>query len=1336
MVVSDLGLTAISGDDGVHALVQSLGSAGPLAGVELRLVARNNEVLATKTTGADGRVHFDPGLSRGKGGSAPGLLVATLAGDYGFLSLAQNAFDLSDRGVAGRDPPAGLDAFLYTERGVYRSGETVFATALLRDARGVAESGLPLTLVVKRPDGVEYKRATLPDQGLGGRAYAIPLLPGSAAGKWSIDAYADPKGDSIGRVEFMLQDYIPERLDFTLHPAKPVIAPGEPVEFSLDARFLYGAPASGLDVTGAIRLQVVEGAELAGFPGYVAGLADDDFTTIENQFSDKVQTDDKGHADLSVELPEGASTRPLQAKLIVDVGEPGGRTVERTLVLPVRSKGVTVGVKKDFDASLSAGDVATFEAIAIAPDGARVARKGAAWSLYQVTNDYQWFNADGHWSYESVKSSKRIASGTIDIGADAPAKFSGRVGWGAHRLDIKTLDGEQTSVAFDVGWSGTAGADTPDNVVVTLDKTNYTAGEEAKLRIASGFAGKATVALVGDKIERFIDVDLVSGDNVVPFAVGADWGPGAYAVALTHRPLDVGAKRMPGRALGVAWFAIDRGSHALDVKLDAPQLTRPRQSMTLPIHLAGLTPGEEARVTVSAVDVGILNLTGFKTPDANAYFFGQRKLPVEFRDLWGMLIDGMQGEAGAIHTGGDGSGGVEGNLPTQEPLALFSGVVKVDDQGNASVSFDLPAFNGSVRLTAVAWSKDKVGSTQADVTVRDSVVAAATLPRFLNVGDRSEMHVDIDNVEGDAGDYKLDLDIHGPLTADAEAMTKTVRLDPHQRQSLAMPIAAAGVGVAELDLRLTGPKTDLTQHFRLGIASGAPDSYRRTVTPLPGGASQTISGDLLADFIPGTGSIAISASPFGALDAPALLGALQRYPYGCSEQTVSVAMPLLYVNRLASIEHLGVDPDLDGRISQAIERELSRQSASGAFGMWSADSNDEDPWLDAFVTDFLTRARERNFAVPQQAFDQALDRLRNEVVNTPEPNKDNSAAIAYALYVLGRNGRPVIGDLRYLTDAKLEAFTSPLAKAQLAAGLAMLGDQARAAGAFGAALKALEAERDENVSRPDYGSRLRDAAAVLALVAEAHLGNVESDAIARAGAVLDQARAERSFLSTQEMNWMTLAAEGLAEHASLAQFRVDDVAVKGALYRRWSGPALPGQSIIVANVGQNPAQLVVSVSGAPIEPDPAVANGYAIERSFYKLDGTKLDALQSMAQNERVVVALKVTEAQARYARLLVVDRLPAGLEIDNPALVDGGSVEAFSWLSKDAEPAHTEYRDDRFVAAFDRADGQSAFITMAYIVRAVAPGRYVYPPATAEDMYHPERYGRTAFGDLEVRAK
>ena len=205
---------------------------------------------------------------------------------------------------------------------------------------------------------------------------------------------------------------------------------------------------------------------------------------------------------------------------------------------------------------------------------------------------------------------------------------------------------------------------------------------------------------------------------------------------------------MPGRALGLAWFSIDEAAHKLNVAIQAPDKTRPREPLTVPIQIGGLAPGEEAEVAVAAVDVGILNLTGYKTPDPRGYFFGQRKLAVDIRDLYGMLIDGMQGAAGALQTGGDSSGSLEGNLPTQPPLALFSGVVKVGADGAARVSFNLPAFNGSVRGMAVAWSKSKVGSAESDVIVRDPVVVTATLPRFLDLGDRSQVHVDFDNVEG------------------------------------------------------------------------------------------------------------------------------------------------------------------------------------------------------------------------------------------------------------------------------------------------------------------------------------------------------------------------------------------------------------------------------------------------------------------------------------------------------------------------------------------------------------------------------------------------------------
>ena len=229
--------------------------------------------------------------------------------------------------------------------------------------------------------------------------------------------------------------------------------------------------------------------------------------------------------------------------------------------------------------------------------------------------------------------------------------------------------------------------------------------------------------------------------------------------------------------------------------------------------------------------------------------------------------------------------------------------------------------------------------------------------------------------------------------------------------------------------------------------------------------------------MPGTGSVSLAVSPFGALDAPAVLQALDRYPYGCSEQTVSRAMPLLYANQLASAEHLAIDPDLDGRIKGGDRQgddaaELQRRVRPVGGRQRRRRS--------------LARRLRHRFPHPRPrthlrraaaGFDNALDHLRNEVVNAADPGEGAGEPLAYALYVLARNGRPVIGDLRYLADTKLDVFKTPLAQAQIAAALAMLGDRARAGKVFGAALDALEAEKDTGLSRPDYGSRLRDAAA-------------------------------------------------------------------------------------------------------------------------------------------------------------------------------------------------------------------------------------------------------------------
>ena len=1335
-VVSDLGLTAFSGSDGVHVLVRSLATAEPLAGVELRLVARSNEILATKPTPADGHVRFDAGLSRGTGGLAPGLIVATDAkGDYGFLDLGSAAFDLTDRGVKGRSAAKALDALVFAERGVYRSGETVFVTALLRDSKGVAATGLPLTLVAKRPDGVEYKRALVEDQGMGGRAFSLPLQAGVAPGTWKIQAFADPKSPAIGEATFLVEDYVAERLDFTLKPKNAAARSGEHVEINAEARYLYGAAGADLEIDGEVTIQAAASNALPALKGYESGLTDESFESVKGELEQKETTDAKGRAVVRVVIPEISTPRSVEAKILLRVGEPGGRAVERAVTIPILPQGGVIGVKKNFeDGSLGENASASFDVVVAGADGARAARKNVQWVLYRVNNAYQWYNSDGKWGYERVKSSKKIADGRIDVAIDKAGRIEVPVSYGAHRLELRTDTGGDgpTAISFNVGWSGDASADTPDLLEVTLDKTSYKAGEEMKLAIQSRFAGKATLAIAGDALNEMQMLDLKEGDNHAALPVKADWGAGAYAIVIAHRPLDQAARRMPGRALGLAWFGIDEDAHRIAITLGAPDKIRPRTTLSLPIKLAGLTPGEEAEISVAAVDIGILNLTRYEAPNAKDYFFGQRQLSTDIRDLYGLLIDGMQGTRGAIRSGADAAASANGvPKPTQAPLARYSGVVKVDANGTANVSFDIPGFNGAVRVMAVAWSKTRVGNAQADVIIRDPVVVQATLPRFLSLGDLSRFHVQIDNVEGKSGEYSVDLDLHGPVAVAADAMRKTIKLEAGARTAFTIPVTAAGIGTAAIDMRLTGPGVDAAQAFTLSVLPGTSELYRRTIRPLAQGESLTVSSDLIADFVPGTGSVSVAVSPIGSIDVPALLLALDRYPYGCSEQTVSRAMPLLYVNKLASLEALALDADLEPRIKEAIDKVLTRQDSNGSFGLWAA-GGDEDVWLSSYVMDFLTRSRENNFAVPQKAFEIGLDYLRNHVANKSDIGKDEAPAVAYAIYVLARNGRPVMGDLRYLADTKLDAFDSPLARAQLAASFALLGDRARAATIFTAATDRLGTIRASRYARADYGTRLRDGAALMALAAES--GASKTD-IQRAGMVLEEERPATPYTSTQENAWMVLAAQALAAQANDLALDVDGMAKKGAYFRTFRSATLEARPTTIANTGAAVARIVLTTSGNPTVREPAASQGYVLEREFFKLDGTKIDA-KSVRQNERFVVALKITEPEAAYARLLMVDHLPAGLEIDNPDLVDGGSIEALAFLKKTVEPSHTEYRDDRFVAAFERSGSEKAVFSVAYIVRAVTPGHYVYPPATIEDMYRPQRFGRTGYATLDVTEK
>ena len=253
---TDIALTTFTGRDGLSVYARSLASALPLPDLEIVLLSRGNEPIAKAVTGADGRVIFAAGLTRSRGAAAATAIMATDAKSQEFsrLELTKSAFDLSDRGIEGRALPGPVDAFLYTERGVYRPGETVQLMTMLRDDGATALKDMPVTLIVKRPDGSEFTRYTLALQSSGALHQAIDLPKSSRRGMWSVAAHIDPKAPPVGQVEFSVQDFIPEKLKVELSSDSPVLRTGKPNGFAVSADFLYGAPAAGLKVESDLRI--------------------------------------------------------------------------------------------------------------------------------------------------------------------------------------------------------------------------------------------------------------------------------------------------------------------------------------------------------------------------------------------------------------------------------------------------------------------------------------------------------------------------------------------------------------------------------------------------------------------------------------------------------------------------------------------------------------------------------------------------------------------------------------------------------------------------------------------------------------------------------------------------------------------------------------------------------------------------------------------------------------------------------------------------------------------------------------------------------------------------
>lgn len=925
------------------------------------------------------------------------------------------------------------------------------------------------------------------------------------------------------------------------------------------------------------------------------------------------------------------------------------------------------------------GSNAAFDIVYSDAQGVKKAVSGLQVRLIRERRDYYWnWSEDEGWQSQFDQKDLIENEQTLDLKADETGKVSFPVEWGAYRLEVKAPNEAVSSVRFWAGYSWQdnsdgSGAVRPDRVTLKLDKASYRPGDTIKLHIAAPTAGKGYAMVESSEGPLWwqeIDVPAQGLDLTIP--VDKTWNRhDLYLSTLVVRPGDKSRSATPKRAVGVLHLPLGDENRRLDLALETPAKMRPNQPLTVKIK-ASTKNGEKPKqvnVLVSAVDSGVLNITDYVTPDPWQAFFGQKRNGADIYDIYGQVIEG-QGRLAALRFGGDGDELKRGGKPPVNHVNIVAQQalpVTLNEQGEGSVTLPIGDFNGELRVMAQAWTADDFGSNESKVIVAAPVIAELNMPRFMASGDTSRLTLDITNLTDKPQKLNVALTASGllELVSDSPA---AVELAPGVRTTLFIPVRALpGYGDGEIQATISGlalpGETVADQHkqWKIGVRPAFPAQTVNYGTALQLGETWAIPADGLQNFSPVTleGQLLLSGKP--PLNIARYIKELKAYPYGCLEQTASGLFPSLYTNA-AQLQALGIKGDSDEKrrasVDIGISRLLQMQRDNGGFALWDKNG-DEEYWLTAYVMDFLVRAGEQGYSVPTDAINRGNERLLRYLQDPGMmsiPYADNLKASkfavqSYAALVLARQQKAPLGALREIWEHRADA-ASGLPLLQLGIALKTMGDATRGEEAIVLALKTPR-NSDERIWLGDYGSPLRDNALMLSLLEENKL--LPDEQYTLLNTLSQQAFGER-WLSTQESNALFLAARTIQDLPGKWQaqtsFSAEPLTGEKTLNSNLNSDQLA--TLQVRNSGDQPLWLRMDASGYPQSAPLPANNVLQIERHILGTDG-KSKSLDSLRSGDLVLVWLQV-KASNSVPDALVVDLLPAGLELENQNLANGSA--------------------------------------------------------------------------------
>jgi len=1341
--LSDLGLIAKEGQDKIFVFTNSLKTADPVNGVNVSVYSANNQLIGIGSTNNEGvaevvyskKVPMDIGIN----GFKPAMIIAKTADDFNYLPFNSTKVNTSRFEVGGkRNNPSRLDAFIYAERDIYRPGEKINFSVVIRDREWKTPGDIPLKMKFLMPNGKELKsfRKSLNEEGsLEGN---IDIAVSAITGSYTLEVYTS-NDVLLASKNFSIEEFVPDRIRVNAKLDKTFLRPGESANLSINAMNFFGPPAANRNYETEIQVKQKSFSPSA--------FSDYNFS-LDNQksFFDKEvkegKTDAEGNAGIVYAVPAVyANMGALQTNFYATVFDETGRPVSRATSVDIFTQDAFYGVKYDWFFYYPLNQPVKFQLVSVNKDG-KVVNSTARIEVIKHEYHTSLVKSGSYFRYESSKEDKLMIENQINVGNNtvysyiprSPGDYEIRIyrpGANAYVsrgfYSYGSWGGNNTS--FEVNNEG--------NIDIELDKKSYYTGESAKALFKTPFNGKMLVTLETDHVVSYQYVNVSNRSASIDLKLIGDHVPNVYITATLIKPHEVSDIPLTV-AHGFQNIKVEEKSRKMVVEISAQKNVRSKTHQKVKVKA---TAG--SYITLSAVDNGVLQISDFKTPDPYNYFYQQKALQVTAYDLYPLLFAEIRAKLSS--SGGDAD--LEMNkrinpMPAKriKVVSYWSGIKKANGNGEAEFEFDIPQFSGELRLMTVSYKGQSFGSADNIMTVADPIVISTALPRFLSPGDTVSVGVTLSNTTKKEGNYFVGMHIEGPVTAVGDNR-QYIPLSPNSEGKAVFKIAGRpNIGIATITINVSGEGERFADETEISVR---PPSTLQKVTgsgSIVGGNSQKIniglSDPIAIGFIPGSVNYQLVISRSPALELGEHLKYLVQYPYGCTEQTVSAAFPQLYYGDLADLMQLNKQNKINANtnILEAIRKIKMRQLYNGAVTLWDNEGT-EDWWATIYSAHFLLEAKKAGFDVDNGLLETMLSyissRLKNKELITYYYNRNQNKKIApkevaYGLYVLAIAGRSNVPAMNYYkANQEILALDS---RYLLSAAYAMAGDKKSFAVMLPSSFSGEESVAQTGGS---YYSDVRDEAIALNALIDVDPGNAQIGIMAKH--VSDKLKS-RFWLSTQERAFSFLALGKLARSVNKSEVTAD-IKVNGKIIAKtdggqWRGDmaALKGTNIEIDTKGNGRLYYFwqaegISASGAYKEEDSYLK----VRKRFYDRFGNPVTG-NTFKQNELVIIAITLEKSfSGSVENVVITDLLPAGFEIENPRTKE---IPGMDWIKNASEPTALDVRDDR-IHFFVDADNYKQ--TYYYAVRAVSPGNYKMGPVSADAMYNGEYHSYNGAGVVRV---